>query len=98
MFTRNVSFFSQTPRASQKILVPCGDGSSREESAAALPVRAKSMLRAVQACGDYDKIMNGVFENYLQVKFRDTQLANVSLITIYFSVTVPIFSFLERRW
>ena len=59
-------------------MIPCGDGSAREESAASLPVRFKSMLSAVYACGEYEKLMNGVFENYLQVKFRDSQLANVS--------------------
>ncbi len=36
------------------------------------------MLSTIQACGDYEKLMNGLFEMYLEVKFKDGQLANVS--------------------
>ena len=29
------------------------------------------------ACGDYDKLQQGVFENYLNIKFKDSKLGNV---------------------
>jgi hypothetical protein len=49
-----------------------------EESGATLPNRFRSSLRTIYACGDYEKIMEGVFENYLTVKFKDSCLENVS--------------------
>ena len=42
-------------------------------------IRFSSVLRTVQSCGEYEKVMNGVFENYLAVKFKDDcQLSNVT--------------------
>ena len=49
-----------------------------EESGASLPNRFKSTLHSVYACGEYEKMMHGVFENYLNVKFKDSQFENVS--------------------
>ena len=49
-----------------------------EENAASVPHRFNSMLSTVYACGEYDKMLNGVFENFLEVKFKDTQLRNVT--------------------
>ncbi|XP_059092266.1 chromosome transmission fidelity protein 18 homolog isoform X2 [Tigriopus californicus] len=48
-----------------------------EESRASLPLRFSNMFHLASSCGDYDKLMQGVFENYLQVKFKDSQLENV---------------------
>jgi hypothetical protein len=33
----------------------------------------------VQACGDYDRLQQGVFENYLSMKFKDSRMENVIL-------------------
>ena len=30
------------------------------------------------ACGEYDRLVQGVFENYLDIKFKDMHLENVS--------------------
>ena len=35
------------------------------------------MLKTAQSCGDYDKLVGGVFENYLDNKFKDSYLENV---------------------
>ena len=29
------------------------------------------------ACGDYEKLQQGVFENYLNIKFKDAKMQNV---------------------
>ena len=49
-----------------------------EESAATAPNRYRSMLSTVYAGGDYGRVMEGVFENYLDIKFKDMHLENVS--------------------
>ncbi len=35
------------------------------------------MLHTIMACGEYEKLMGGVFEMYLEVKFKDSMLQNV---------------------
>ena len=36
------------------------------------------MLGTIMACGEYEKLMAGVFEMYPEVKFKDSQLGNVT--------------------
>ena len=36
-----------------------------------------SVLRTVQCCGDYDRLMQGVYENFLHMNFRDSRLEAV---------------------
>ena len=36
-----------------------------------------SVLRTVQCCGDYDRLMQGVYENFLNMSFRDSRLEAV---------------------
>ena len=38
----------------------------------------QNVLRTVQACGDYNKLQEGVFENYLDIKFKDSRFHNVN--------------------
>ena len=45
------------------------------------------MLRSVQSCGDYEKMMQGAYENYLSIKFKDVKMQNVSNIILYEYVT-----------
>jgi len=52
------------------------DGKS-EENCAALNVRFKNSLHMAQSCGDYEKLQQGVFENYLTIKFKDAKMQNV---------------------
>ena len=40
--------------------------------------RYRTVLSAVYAGGDYGRLMEGVFENYLDIKFKDMHLENVS--------------------
>jgi chromosome transmission fidelity protein 18 len=49
----------------------------QEENCAALDVRFKNILRSVMANGDYEKLQQGIFENYLEIKFKDSRLQNV---------------------
>ncbi|XP_069699964.1 chromosome transmission fidelity protein 18 homolog isoform X2 [Periplaneta americana] len=44
-----------------------------------LTSRMHSVLRTVQCCGDYDRLMQGVYENYLNMSFKDSRLEAVSL-------------------
>jgi hypothetical protein len=39
--------------------------------------RMYSVLRTVQCCGDYDRLMQGVYENFLNMSFRDSRLEAV---------------------
>lgn len=53
------------------------DSSTPTEKSTSPGARFKSALSSVMACGDYEKLQQGVFENYLNVKFKDTKLHNV---------------------
>ena len=39
------------------------------------------MLQSVQSCGDYEKIMQGAYENYLSIKFKDVKMRHVREIS-----------------
>ena len=58
------------------------DGKS-EENCAALNVRFKNSLHMAQSCGDYEKLQQGVFENYLNIKFKDAKMQNVLGMDIF---------------
>jgi len=49
----------------------------RKEAANTLGARYRSILSTVQSCGEYDRLVQGVFENYLNIKFKDTGMAGV---------------------
>jgi hypothetical protein len=40
------------------------------------------VLQTVQCCGDYDRLMQGVYENFLNMSFRDSRLEAVSYINV----------------
>jgi hypothetical protein len=42
--------------------------------------RMHNVLRTVQCCGDYDRLMQGVYENFLNMSFRDSRLEAVRYI------------------
>jgi len=65
----------ETPRASAKVRL-----GGKEVSAASEPARFQAMLAATHACGEYDRLMAGVHEMYLSIKFKDSHLHNVSLV------------------
>jgi len=49
----------------------------QEENSAALDVRFRHILRTIMANGDYEKLQQGIFENYLEIKFKDSRFQNV---------------------
>jgi len=55
------------------------DGSKRRtKDATNKPVgRFGSILSAVASCGESDRIITGVFENYLNIQFKDSDMSNI---------------------
>lgn len=47
------------------------------EAANSIPFRYKKILGSVSNCGEYDRLIGGVFENYLAMKFKDCGLQNL---------------------
>jgi len=39
--------------------------------------RYQSILSLVQSCGEYDRLIQGVFENYLNIKFKDSGMSGL---------------------
>jgi len=55
-----------------------GMGSKQgNEASNSIPFRYKKILSSVYNCGEYDRLLTGVFENYLAIKFKDCGLQNV---------------------
>eukprot|EP00057_Strongylocentrotus_purpuratus_P030065 XP_780624.3 PREDICTED: chromosome transmission fidelity protein 18 homolog [Strongylocentrotus purpuratus] len=44
-----------------------------------LTARFHHMLHVIQSCGEHEKLMNGVFENYLEVKFKDPHMDAINM-------------------
>jgi chromosome transmission fidelity protein 18 len=67
--------------AADRRLEPMPDLNSPEMKCAdmSLASRMYSVLRTVQCCGDYDRLRQGVYENFLNMSFRDSRLEAVSL-------------------
>ncbi|KAG8312262.1 Chromosome transmission fidelity protein 18 [Homalodisca vitripennis] len=47
-------------------------------NSSALTERANSVLRTVQGCGDYERLAQGVFENYLNMKIKDSSMISIA--------------------
>ena len=63
--------FFQIPRSSSKRKYVGDDsGQLMEENLSQLSSRFKNMLRTAYSCGDNERVMQGLFENYLEVKFK----------------------------
>ena len=78
-------YYQQIPRSSSKRKfvaqtngIQENDEFVQEESLSSMPNRYKTMLKSVQSCGDYEKMMQGAYENYLTIKFKDIKMKNVS--------------------
>ncbi|XP_072043772.1 chromosome transmission fidelity protein 18 homolog [Amphiura filiformis] len=54
-------------------------GVAEEASNTSLSARYYNILQEVQAEGDYEKLLQGVFENFLDVRFKDPHLEAVNL-------------------
>lgn len=42
--------------------------------------RFKNVLHAAHCTGEYSKLIQGMFENYLECKFKDPKMEGVSLL------------------
>ena len=72
-------FIYQIPRTSiQRHAQVDGKAVVIEEKLSTEANRFRTVLSSVYAGGDYGRLMEGVFENYLDVKFKDMHLENVS--------------------
>eukprot|EP00092_Neocalanus_flemingeri_P030900 GFUD01033557.1.p1 GENE.GFUD01033557.1~~GFUD01033557.1.p1 ORF type:complete len:883 (+),score=321.60 GFUD01033557.1:37-2685(+) len=49
----------------------------KKEAANTMGARYRSILATVQSCGEYDRLVQGVFENYLNIKFKDSGMNGV---------------------
>lgn len=47
-----------------------------------------SVLRTVQGCGDYERLAQGVYENFLNMKLRDSTMKSVSNLMIIMKINV----------
>ena len=75
----------EIPRGTKKTFkLINGKSVAAEEDCSSVNARYRNILHTVQSCGEFEKVMNGVFENYLEVKFKDSQLNQVSQISIFF--------------
>ena len=97
-------YYQQIPRSSSKRKfvaqtngIQENDEFVQEESLSSMPNRYKTMLKSVQSCGDYEKMMQGAYENYLTIKFKDIKMKNVSnaihLLTLIFIRFIFCFTF-----
>ena len=68
----------QTPRQLNKRKFVDASSSSRVDNSDMKRTQIQQILRSVQACGDYRKLQEGVFENYLDVKFKDSRFQSVN--------------------
>lgn len=48
--------------------------------------RINSVLHTVQSYGDYEKLCQGVFENFLSLKHKNSSLTNVRISIIYYNL------------
>ncbi|XP_021940234.1 chromosome transmission fidelity protein 18 homolog isoform X2 [Zootermopsis nevadensis] len=73
--------YSTASVARNGILEPMPDLNSPEMKFGdmSLASRMHSVLQTVQSCSDYDRLVQGVYENFLNMSFRDNHLNAVSL-------------------
>nr|CAD7461499.1 unnamed protein product [Timema tahoe] len=67
-----------TPRDSKLEPMPDLNSPEMKFGNMALPTRMQSILRTVQSYGEYDRLMQGVYENFLKMNFKDSRLEGVS--------------------
>merc|ERR1712029_773997 len=75
------------PRSSSKrkyVQEGATSGQLMEENLSGLSQRFRTMLATALSCGDNERVMQGLFENYLEVKFKDNALQNVNQGTEWF--------------
>jgi len=65
------------PRADKVDTMAELGSSEKKEAANTMGARYRSILATVQRCGEYDRLVQGVFENYVNIKFKDSGMAAV---------------------
>ena len=85
---------SQIPRASiQRHTQVDGKSVVIEEKLSTDGNRYRRALSSVYAGGDYGRLMEGVFENYLDIKFKDMHMENVSFSSLFANLSLCV-----QRW
>ena len=58
--------------------IPRGANENESKQTVSSPAqRFRIILGSVQSCGEYDRVVAGVFENYINMKFKDNAMENV---------------------
>ena len=58
--------------------IPRGANENESKQTVCSPAqRFRIILGSVQSCGEYDRVVAGVFENYINMKFKDNAMENV---------------------
>ena len=59
--------------------IPRGEKESdSKQKMSTIGERYKRILATIQSCGEYEKVVGGVFDNYVNMKFKDLRLENVT--------------------
>uniref|UniRef100_A0A1B6LVK8 AAA+ ATPase domain-containing protein n=1 Tax=Graphocephala atropunctata TaxID=36148 RepID=A0A1B6LVK8_9HEMI len=72
------AFVDTVNRDPNQLLRPDLDSCESKMSTSTLTERTSSVLRTVQGCGDYERLAQGVFENYLNMKIKDSSMISVA--------------------
>ena len=60
-------------------VIPRGDNETQsKQKLSTVGERYKKILATIQSCGEYERVVQGVFENYVNMKFKDLRLENVT--------------------
>lgn len=59
--------------------------------------RFQNILSIVHGTGEYDKLAQGLFENYLDCKFKDPYMAGVSLATEWLCFTDELSEYIQHK-
>ena len=59
--------------------IPRGDGEAQsKQKLSTVGERYKRILSTIYSCGEYERVVQGVFENYVNMQFKDLKLENVT--------------------
>ena len=67
-------------------LIPRGDNEAEsKQKLSTVTERYKKILSTIQSCGEYERVVQGVFDNYVNIKFKDMRLENVTRCLDWFT-------------
>ena len=78
--------------------IPRGANENESKQTVCSPAqRFRIILGSVQSCGEYDRVVAGVFENYIKMKFKDNAMENVVKVNIHVCFSISFICFLICR-